>query len=251
MRRPDYGQDSPMIVSGLFLVGALLCAVGLLFPTLFRLPMRWIGSIAGTYFLFAASSMLFYSKVGKLKMREEFLSSVPWRGDEHVLDIGCGRGLLLVAAARRLATGRAVGVDVWLPKALTGNQAHSALENATLEGVRDRVDVQEGDARKLPFPDACFDIVVSNFVLHEMGTVEEREAMVQEIARVLKPSGYVAIRDFIFTDVCVRELQRHGVDNAKREQVGTVSFWIAAVLNFGFFRLYHVTGRKAPAKSEA
>lgn len=241
--KPDYGIDSPTIITGLFIVGAVALATGLLLPHLFHLPMRWIGIVAGTYFLLGAAGMLFYSKIGKLRIREEFLNSVPWRGDEQVLDIGCGRGLLLVAAAKRLGSGRAVGIDAWLPKAITGNTEAGVLENAELEGVRDRVEVREGDARKLPFPDASFDIVVSNFVLHELKTATEREAMVQEIARVLKSGGHVALRDFIFTDVCVRELQHHGV-KAKRERVGKLSFWVGMLMNFGFFQLYHVTGQK-------
>jgi arsenite methyltransferase len=242
--RPDYGIDSPQIIAGLLIAGTLALAVGLLFPRLIHLPMRWIGIVAAAYFLLGAAGMFFYSKVGKLRMREQFLNSVPWRGDEQVLDVGCGRGLLLVAAARRLTTGHAVGVDVWLSNAMTGNRPDSALENAMIEGVRDRVDVKEADARKLPFPDASFDIVVSNFVLHEMKTDADREKIVQEIARVLKPGGHVALRDFIFTDACVQTLCHSGVD-ARRERVGSFSFWLGAILNFGFFQLYHVTGKKA------
>ena len=244
--RPDYGIDSPAIIAGLLVASTLCFGIGLFLVHAFHPPTRWIAIAAGAYFLLGALSMLFYSKVGKLRIREEFLDSVPWRGDEQVLDVGCGRGLLLVAAARRLRTGRAVGVDAWVPNALTGNGAHSAVENATCEGVHDRVEVREGDARKLPFPDASFDVVVSNFVLHEMKTPAEREAMVGEMARVLKPGGHVALRDFIFTDVCVRELQRHGV-GARRARVGRLSFWVGMVMNFGLFQLYHVTGQKPPS----
>ncbi|HEY6371677.1 MAG TPA: class I SAM-dependent methyltransferase [Candidatus Sulfotelmatobacter sp.] len=241
--KPDYGLDSPVIIAGLLVVGTISLAAGLLRPHLFGLPMRWIGIIAGAYCQQGAVSLVYYSRVGKLRMREPFLNSVPWRGDEMVLDIGCGRGLLLVAAAHRLTTGHAVGVDVWLAKAITGNRPNSALENAMLEGVRDRVEVKEADARKLPFPDGAFDIVVSNFVLHEVTTDADREKMVQEIARVLKPGGYVALRDFIFTDTCLHTLRQNGVD-AKRARVGSLRYWLGAILNFGFFRLYHVTGRK-------
>ncbi len=181
------GLDSPLIIAGFLVVGTIALTDGLLRPHFYGLAMRWIGIIAGAYCLQGAASLVYYSKAGKLRMREEFLNSIPWRGDATVLDIGCGRGLLMVAAAHRLTTGQAVGVDVWLPKAVTGNRPNSALENATLEGVRDRVEVKEADARKLPFPDASFDIVVSNFVLHEMTTDADREKMVQETTRVLKP----------------------------------------------------------------
>lgn len=190
--------------------------------------------------------MVYYSKVGKLRMRESFLDSIPWRGDERVLDIGCGRGLLLVAAAHRLTSGRVVGIDMFLPKAITGNRPSAALENAAVEGVGDRVDVQEGDARKLSFQDASFDNVISNFVLHEMTTNEDRQRMIAEIARVLKPGGHVALRDFIFTDLCVENLRSMGFD-ARRERIGGIGFWVGAILNLGFFRLYHVTATKPRA----
>jgi SAM-dependent methyltransferase len=240
MRKPDYGIDSPLIILGLLIAGEIFLALGLVFHA----TTRWIGIILAAYCLQGAIGMLLYSKVTKLRMRETFLNSIPWRGDEQVLDIGCGRGLLTVAAARRLTTGGVTGVDVWLPKAITGNRPKSVLENAALEGVADRVQVQEADARKLPFPDASFDIVVSNFVLHEMDTEAAREQMLREIARVLKPGGHVALRDFIFTDVCVEQLRRYGFRNARRDRIGSVGFWLGAILNFGFFRLYHVTGQK-------
>ena len=168
--KPDYGIDSPFIIAAMLILASASFSVGWLGPHLFHISLRWIAVVIGLYFLQGAASMLYYSKVGKLRMREDFLNSVPWRGDEQVLDVGCGRGLLLIAAARRLKTGYATGVDMWLPKAITGNVPNSALENAAIEGVRERVDVKEADARKLPFPDASFDIVISNFVLHEMAT---------------------------------------------------------------------------------
>src|SRR5579859_3997003 len=97
-RKPDYGLDSPVIIAGLLVVGTMALTAGLMRPHWFGLPSRWIGVFVGAYCLQGAISLVYYAKVGKLRMREEFLNSIPWRGDETVLDIGCGRGLLLVAA---------------------------------------------------------------------------------------------------------------------------------------------------------
>lgn len=195
------------------------------------------------YFLLGAAGMLFYSKVGKLALRERLLDSIPWQGDEKVLDVGCGRGLLTVGVARRLSKGRVVGVDVWQKGAVTGNRADSVLENARIEQVSDRVEIKEGDARELPFANETFDIVVSNFVIHEMNNRQEREIMMREMARVLKPGGRVALVDFIFTNECVADLRNHGVE-AERMRDGFLSFWISAILNFGAVKTYHVVGRK-------
>jgi SAM-dependent methyltransferase len=241
--QPDYGIDSPYIILGLSIAVGICLAMGLVLSRAGHSTGRWVAFAVAAYFGQGSIGMLLYSKVTKLRMREEFLNSIPWRGDEQVLDIGCGRGLLTIAAAKRLRTGKVTGVDVWLPKAMTGNRSSAVLENAAAEGVADRVTVEQADAQDLPFPDESLDIVVANFVLHEIDTVSGRQKMVEEIARVLKPGGYVALRDFIFTDVCVAELSRGGVP-ASRERVGGLSFWAGAILNLGFFRLYHVTGRK-------
>jgi ubiquinone/menaquinone biosynthesis C-methylase UbiE len=121
------------------------------------------------------------------------------------------------------------------------------LDNARYEGVLDRVEVMQGDVRQLPFADDSFDVVVSNFVLHEVTNRAEGEQMLREMARVLKPGGRLALVDFIFTGECVRVLQGIGVADAKGARVGSFfSFWLGAVLNFGLVQTYWVTGRKPP-----
>lgn len=220
----NYGIDSPAIVATLFTLGIVGSVLGFILPHF----SKWIAYGFGVYFLLGAAGMLFYSKVGKLALCERILDGISWRGDERVLDVGCGRGLLTVAAAHRLCSGKVVGMDVWLPSAITGDQSNSVLQNAQIEQLSDRVQIQKGDARDLPFPDSVFDAVVSNFVVHELRTPEERRQMMREIARVLKPGGHVALADFIFTSECVADLKMQGV-NAVRRRDSPFSFWISAV----------------------
>jgi hypothetical protein len=63
---------------------------------------RILGFFIGVILLPLAGAQVLFSKVGKLRERDRLLDSIPWRGDEAVLDVGCGRGLLLVGAAKRL-----------------------------------------------------------------------------------------------------------------------------------------------------
>ena len=191
--------------------------------------------------------MLYYSLVGKVQLRERLLDGLPWSGDERVLDVGCGRGLFLVAAARRLTTGTATAVDIWVPGAVTDNRREAVLENAALEGVADRVTVEEGDARKLPFTDATFDLVLSNFVLHEVNTREDREKIVREVVRVLKSGGRFLIVDFIFTGECADMFRRAGAADATRSRVGRISFWLGALLTLGASQLHQIRGTKDSA----
>jgi hypothetical protein len=82
---------------------------------------------------------LWSSKSGKLRITDRIINSIPWRGDEMVLDVGCGRRLMLIGAAKRLTSGgKAVGVDIWNPADQSGNQLEETLENAKIEGVSER-----------------------------------------------------------------------------------------------------------------
>jgi cyclopropane fatty-acyl-phospholipid synthase-like methyltransferase len=57
--------------------------------------------------------MLWGSKFVKFRLRDKWLNSISWCGDEKVLDIGCGHGLMLIGAAKRLRDGKAIGIDLW------------------------------------------------------------------------------------------------------------------------------------------
>jgi SAM-dependent methyltransferase len=225
-------------------VGAwLLFALG--DPHLIGIPLWGISLALGVYLLIMAVGMLDYSLRGKLRVRDRLLRSIALRGHEHVLDVGCGRGLLLIGAAQRLTDGKAIGVDRWVRGAVSGNGPAAALRNAGLAGVADRVVVREGDARKLPFADATFDVALSNFVLHELDTPAERAQVLSEITRILKPGGRVALVDFIFTGEAERALRAQAMQDVRREPAaGWIAFMSFALLTFGLGRLYMVTGVK-------
>lgn len=108
-----------------------------------------------------------------------------------------------------------------------------------MEGVLDRVEVSADDARSLQFEAGSFDVVVSNFVVHEMDTKAERETMLREIVRVLRPGGRVALVDFVFTGECVKLLRAHGLADADRDPIGSLP-----LLTLGLLRAYRVTGTK-------
>lgn len=97
----------------------------------------------------------------------------------RVLDVGCGTGVVAVTAAR--AGAEVTGLD--LAPALLAR----ATENASLAGVR--IEFGEGDVENLPFDDASFDYVVSQFG-HMFGP--RPDITVSEMLRVLKPGGIVA-----------------------------------------------------------
>lgn len=128
------------------------------------------------------------SKTARFQIRDRILDSLALKGDERVLDVGCGSGLMAIGAAKRLKTGRATGLDQ------TG-EADEAKENAKREGVGDKLRIDTGVSARLVYPDNNYDAVLSVLALHHLGESDMREQMVREMFRVLKPGGKLAIFD--------------------------------------------------------
>lgn len=194
----NYGIDAPQVVRRLLLLGAAGLALGALSP-LFPPGPAGIAralAISAAFLLATALVMLWGSKVGKLRLRDRMLARIPWIGNEQVLDVGCGHGLMLIGAAKLLVHGgRAHGIDLWSNADHADNSAAATLRNAQLEGVAERIEIHSGDARALPFADASFEVVLSSFALHNIPGERERARALREIARVLKPGGQLAIAD--------------------------------------------------------
>ena len=128
-------------------------------------------------------------------IRAQIFDALALHGDEKVLDIGCGSGLLLNEAARRLSTGKATGIDIWSPHTGGGNY-DLLMKNARAEGVADRIEFKQADVRKLPFDNASFDVIVSSGALHHISRERsDHEQAINEMLRVLKPGGRIALWD--------------------------------------------------------
>jgi arsenite methyltransferase len=161
---------------------------------------------------------------GKFLVWEEILDSLRLRGDERILDVGCGRGAVLTMVAERLPRGRAVGIDLWTADQ-SGNSPEAAKLNLVAEGVRDRCKLVTGDMRSMPFPDATFDMIVSSLAIHNIRNRAERRLAVEEIARAVAPGGHVAIADLAWTRVYARTLEALGFIDVTRRRLGWRFWW--------------------------
>lgn len=224
-RRGDYGFDAPYALIMFAAMGAA-AAAGAIWAWWSaaggRLP-RML-AVYSAFFLANALSFFYTTRRGKFRVWVEILDQLHLRGDEQVLDMGCGRGAVLTAVARRLQTGRVTGVDLWSTHDQSGNAQAVTLRNAALEGVQDRVAVETGDMRRLPFPDASFDLVVSSLAIHNIPTNLDRAKAIEEAWRVLKAGGRLAIADIRATGRYVETLQKLGATAVARRGLGW-RFW--------------------------
>jgi ubiquinone/menaquinone biosynthesis C-methylase UbiE len=180
--------------------------------------------------------MLWTSLVGKRVAAGQLLEQARLRGDERVLDVGCGRGLLLLGAAQRLPRGRAVGLDLWNAADLSGNARAATEANARALDVLERVELVDGDMCTMPFADEEFDAVVSSLAVHNVYDAAGRDRALAEIARVLRPGGRVLLQDFRHTADYAASLRAAGFEDVHRRLVNPLLM---------FPPTWRVSGRKA------
>lgn len=120
----------------------------------------------------------------------------PIHPGEAILDIGCGAGVDSIVAAKLAGpSGLVKGIDL-VPEMLA-----RARENARLAGVTN-VTFQESAAEQLPFPDASFDVAISNGVFN---LVVDKVKALKEVMRVLKPGGRFMIADQVLAGELPKE----------------------------------------------
>ena len=121
MRHGDYGYDAPYALASFAVLG-LLSGIAALVSW-----WRWDAGVArmlaaySILLLANAASFLYTTRRGKHVEWARIFDRLHLRGDERVLDMGCGRGAVLTAVARRLPTGRVIGIDIWSIRDQSGN----------------------------------------------------------------------------------------------------------------------------------
>lgn len=213
-QRGDYGIDAPYAPALLFgaAVLALIAAV---------ISGQWISwSIA--IVAFGGSGILYLHTTlrGKFEVWRRLADDMALRGDEQVLDVGCGRGMVTNTMAARLSTGSVTGIDIWSSHDQSGNAMDVTRRNAELEGVADRVHLRTADMRELPFDDATFDVVVTNAAIHNLKHADDRVAALSEIWRVTRPGGRLVLADIHHTHQYETVLGQLGATDVRRRSAG-------------------------------
>jgi ubiquinone/menaquinone biosynthesis C-methylase UbiE len=221
-RRGSYGIDAPYALAA----AAVLTVANLIIAIVNAIISGRVWPFLPALFLLTIVALVFHTTLrGKFVVWAELLDKLGLRGDERILDLGCGRGAVLLMAAQHLTTGRAVGVDLWRGVDQSGNSAEATRRNAVAEGVADRVELHTGDMRALPFEDNSFDVVVSSLAIHNIRGRAGREKAIDEAVRVLRPGGRLLIADVRGTWPHQAQLAKIRMNDVARRWLGRRFWW--------------------------
>jgi arsenite methyltransferase len=178
-----------------------------------------LGAASAVQVLTTTASYIYATRRGKFVVWDRILDELGLRGDETVLDLGCGRGAVLLATAKRLPRGRAIGVDLWRADQ-TENSQQATVSNAVLEGVADRIEVHTADMTALPLADESVDAIVSSLAIHNIPSHDARRKALDEAIRVLRPGARLVIADLWETNRHAAHLRELGWHNVRRRNLG-------------------------------
>ncbi|MEV5648144.1 class I SAM-dependent methyltransferase [Nocardia sp. NPDC052254] len=236
VRHGDYGIDGDFRVVSARGQAAIITAiiVALLVLTVVAAVGGWtvlavVTALLALAIALVTASYLWTTRAGKFRAWARVLGDLQLRGDEHVLDLGCGRGAVLLMAAQLLPRGRAVGIDLWRADQ-TGNGPEVTLRNAEREGVTGRVEVVTGDVTRLPFDDNTFDVVLSSLVIHNIPSAADRQTAIDEAVRVLRPGGRLAVADLLATGRHRARLRELGLTEVRRRNLGPHMWWLGPLI---------------------
>ncbi len=119
----------------------------------------------------------------QFRWARELLAKVAWKGDERVLDIGCGDGRVSAQIARLVPRGEVIAIDSSREMIAKARKQFPRFSNP-------RLSFRVGDARDLRF-DSAFDLVFSNAALH---WVKDHRPVLRGISRSLKRGGRVLLQ---------------------------------------------------------
>jgi len=152
----------------------------------------WVGAIAAALAVWAAAGFV----VMRFVVRMDELGALPSSrfapGQARILDLGCGAGRTSVMVAQARPEARVVALDNFSADYIDGHGEANTRANLLAAGVDDRVEIQPGDMRSIPFPDASFDAVVSSAAIDHLERAHIREALA-EANRVLRPDGQILL----------------------------------------------------------
>jgi SAM-dependent methyltransferase len=191
-------------------------------------------AVLGMFLLGSFAWFRWLTSVLRFRDVERLLDALDLRGNEVLLDVGTGDGVVAIAAAKRLPNGSVIAMDDWQrPHAGRALSSAKARSNAEAEGVGTRVRVGTMSFEDFELPSESVDVAVACFALHHLEPAVRQRALL-EMVRVLRPGGRLLVAEPVHRAEIAVAFERSGL--AVKRESRTFPRWL-----FGW-----ISARKSP-----
>lgn len=216
----NYGLDAPYVPLMSAVGASVFIVYGLAVPP--SLPLM---AVLAVLLLVQAGLYLHTSRRGKFLVWRRIIEQLELEGDELVLDVGCGLGMVVLTAAPFVPNGELFGIDGFLAREESVDARAMAVQNARDLGVANRVEFVTGPLDKLPFDDGSFDVVLAHMTVQTLRNREERKRLLAEMWRVLAPSGRICLAETQFVTNDRDDLTELGAADAQVKNLGVYGWF--------------------------
>ncbi|WP_112198542.1 class I SAM-dependent methyltransferase [Rahnella sp. NRRL B-41462] len=177
----------------------------------------------------------FLASLGKTRLRPGGIEATEWlisqaqlNSNSKVLEVACNIGTTAIELTSRF------GCDIY---AIDMDQRALRLAQQRVEsaGLNHKVHLIKANATRLPFADACFDIIINEAML-TMYADKAKHNLVHEYCRVLKPGGCLLTHDIMLTGEKLGEIATEQLQQVVKSHVSPMSRqgWVSLLLEEGF-----------------
>lgn len=212
----SYGVDAPYVPILSFVGGVAMLVYGFVQVGF----SRWITFAIALVLFLQVISYMYTTTKGKFVLWDRLLEGLNLPAAARILDVGCGRGMVVITGLRALPQASGVGVDLWRSRDQSGNDPEMTTANASENGVADRLELRTEDMSDMKVDPASFDVVTANVAIQNIKDRDLRRKTIDQIYAATKPGGQILLVDIQYVKQYAEDLTAAGATDVKIKNLG-------------------------------
>ena len=212
----NYGVDAPYVPIISFVAAIAMVVYGFVQVGF----SRWITFAIALLLFGQVVSYMYTTTKGKFVLWERIFGQLNLTGAARILDVGCGRGMVVITGLRAFPSAQGVGVDLWRSRDQSGNDPATTTANAQANGLADRLELRTEDMSDMHVASASFDVVTANVAIQNIKDRELRRKTIDQIHAATKPGGQIRIVDIQYVKQYAEDLATAGAVEVSIKNLG-------------------------------